>query len=171
MPFVFIGAGGMGKETVSRIKHMTEKAGMENVFFLGLDIDWSMSSDSTSDIPLPKISVDQPWADIKAQKKDHNEEFFKWFPPTHEINSPLTGGNAAGQIRINGRFALYMNSTSVRESILKTIDKARDIAKTNVNDDQIFVFLVSSLGGGTGAGIFLGVAFITRKILVDSHRL
>lgn len=171
MPFVFIGAGGMGKETVSRIKYMTEKAGMTNVFFLGLDIDWSMSSDSTSDITLPNISVAQPWADIIAQKKDNNEKFFKWFPPTHEITSPLNGSSGSGQIRINGRFALYMNSTEVKKEITKTIDNARNLAETSANDDEICVYLISSLGGGTGSGTFLDIAFITRNILDARHRL
>jgi len=171
MPFIFIGTGGMGKETVSRIKYMTEKARMGNTFFLGFDIDRTYSTEATGDIPLPNISVDRPASNIEAQEKADNKEFFKWWPEKYYITSALSGSTGAGQIRINGRFALFMKYDVVRTAIKDVLDRARDLAKKDPNDGEIFVFLISSLGGGTGAGIFMDISFIVRSMLGESDRL
>jgi len=169
MPFIFIGTGGMGKETVARIKYLTEEANMKNIFFLGLDIDKRYSTDFTRDIPMPSINVSNPSQEISALLE--NEEFLKWWPKGHQIYTSLSGSSAAGQIRINGRFALFSRFKKIKDEISNIIKQAKDIADTDPNDNTIYVFLVTSLGGGTGAGIFLDVSFIIRNQLGDSHRL
>jgi len=171
MPFVFIGTGGMGKETVARIKYLTEEANMKNVFFLGLDIDKKYSTDFTRDIPIPDISVQYPQQQINALVENENQNFLKWWPLGHKIPVPLSGSYGAGQIRINGRFALFSNYKKIKDSISGIIRQAENIADADPQDDVILVFLITSLGGGTGAGIFLDISFLVRNELGDRHRL
>jgi len=169
MPFIFIGTGGMGKETVARIKYLTEEANMKNIFFLGLDIDKKYSTDLTRDIPIPNMSVQYPQQQINALIE--NEKFLKWWPVGHEIPVPLSGSYAAGQIRINGKFALFCNYTKIKEQISGIIKQAKSIADVDPEDDVILVFLITSLGGGTGSGILNDISFIIRNELGDRHRL
>ncbi|MFX1535726.1 MAG: tubulin-like doman-containing protein [Promethearchaeota archaeon] len=169
MPFIFIGTGGMGKETVARIKYLTEEANMKNVFFLGLDIDRRYSTDFTRDIPMPSINVSNPAQEIGALVE--NKEFLKWWPKGHQIYTSLSGSSAAGQIRINGRYALFSRYIKIKNEIISLIKQAKNIANVDPNDDNIYVFLITSLGGGTGAGIFLDISFIIRNEIGDRHRL
>lgn len=169
MPFIFIGTGGMGKETVARIKYLTEEANMKNTFFLGLDIDKRYSTDFTRDIPMPSINVSNPAQEIEALLE--NEEFLKWWPKGHQIYTSLSGSSAAGQIRINGRFALFSRYIKIKNEISSLIKQAKNIADVDPEDDNIYVFLITSLGGGTGAGIFLDISFIIRNELGDRNRL
>jgi hypothetical protein len=170
MPFIFIGTGGMGKETISRIKYLTESAKIKNVFFLGFDIDSAISPDKTADITQPNICVERPFDEIKALEEAKNQEFLKWWPKGHTIRTTLCGSTGAGQIRINGRYALFSRYGVIYHHIENIINDANDIAKTDPNDKVIRVFLVSSLGGGTGAGIFLDISFLVRHLLGNQHR-
>lgn len=170
MPFIFIGTGGMGKETISRIKYLAEAANIRNVFYLGFDIDSAISPDKTADIPLPNICVDRPYYDLKALEDNDNKEFFKWWPKGHTISTTLCGSSGAGQIRINGRFALFSRYDVIYRHIDNVIKSAKDISKKDPNDNITYVFLISSLGGGTGAGIFLDISFLIRHLLGDDQR-
>jgi hypothetical protein len=169
MPFIFIGTGGLGKETVARIKYMTEEANMKNIFFLGLDIDKKYSTDYTRDIPMPSINVSNPGQEIDALLE--NEEFLKWWPKGHQIFTSLSGSSGAGQIPINGRFALFSGYKKIKDEISSLIRRVKNIADADPDDNDIYVFLITSLGGGTGAGIFLDISFIIRSELGDSNRL
>lgn len=171
MPFIFIGTGGMGKETVARIKYLTEEASIKNIFFLGLDIDKKYSTDLTRDIPIPNMSVQYPQQQIGALVENENKKFLQWWPLGHKIPVPLSGSYGAGQIRINGRFALFSNYTRIKEKISGIIKQAESIADVDPDDDVILVFLITSLGGGTGAGTFIDLSFMIRNELGDRHRL
>lgn len=159
----------MGKETVARIKYLAEQSNIPRVLFLGLDIDKKYSTDVTKAINTPDISVNNPAEQISVLSE--NESFLQWWPKGYTILTSLSGSTGAGQIRINGRFALYARYSKIKKEISEVINQAKSIAQSDPNDKQIFVFLISSLGGGTGAGIFLDVSFIIRNELGSTHRL
>jgi len=170
MPFIFIGTGGMGKETVARIKQFAESAKISNAFYLGFDIDSTLVTDGTADIPLPNICVERPFNDIRALEERNDKEFFSWWPKGHTITTSLSGSSGAGQVRINGKFALFSRYDVISRNIDNVIKSAKDISKKDPNDNIIYVFLISSLGGGTGAGIFIDMSFLIRKMLGDDQR-
>lgn len=117
-----------------------------------------------------QITVDSPQDIFKARKEN-----FSWVPKENvRALQSLTHG--AGQVRTNGRFALIANMGEVKDKINTTlanianvnnIDNAQyQLIDDNTNPD---IYLIFSLGGGTGCGTFIDLAYLIRKCAKDSN--
>lgn len=79
----------------------------------------------------------------------------------------------AGQVRARGRFAFFENYPTVRERLYAamnrvTSDQAYREATANgirVSEGGISVYILTSLMGGTGSGIFLDLAYLAKNEL------
>jgi len=71
----------------------------------------------------------------------------------------------AGQLRQFGRLAVFHDvAAPARSSIKNLIDRAIAEIRTTGYKASIDVFLVASVAGGTGAGMFVDMAYLVRKI-------
>lgn len=73
----------------------------------------------------------------------------------------------AGQKRQFGRMAVFYDLSQGENSskILGKIQQAfEDVKKANQRRQPVEIYLVASLAGGTGSGMFIDIAHITRKI-------
>lgn len=84
---------------------------------------------------------------------------YSWMPSEATVLDQHAG--AAGQPAY-GRVALWSEEHNVRNMIAKLYNKIGGNASTNI-------YIVGSLTGGTGTGIFLDIAYIVRQITLNSN--
>lgn len=91
-----------------------------------------------------------------------------WFPDTLPVKAIIDG---AGAIRAVGRLALHAHANDVVKSLSNLIDPLRDLKLGENMEKQGFsllpgedidIYIVGSLAGGTGSGCFLDIAFLMR---------
>ncbi|MDE6377274.1 MAG: hypothetical protein K2K72_00855, partial [Duncaniella sp.] len=91
---------------------------------------------------------------------------FSWLPPVNQ-QALTTLHIGAGATRSNGRFAITMHDDTVRNRIAAAVNGIN--AATNINNSKYSllsndteIHVVFSLGGGTGCGTFLNLAYLLR---------
>ncbi|HMF57232.1 MAG TPA: tubulin-like doman-containing protein [Pyrinomonadaceae bacterium] len=92
----------------------------------------------------------------------------EWWPK----NIPIQAINAgAGQVRARGRLVLFAKIGDIMSRVGKALDDVRLVKynkqmyaeRFDVSErEDIEIYIVGSLAGGTGSGMFLDVAFIAR---------
>ena len=96
----------------------------------------------------------------------NNSVFKKWWLEGYYPETPLLPGSAAGRFRYNGRLLFWQNFESLKSGIQKLIAQALEIAPdTRQAGQEHTIYLVSSIAGGTGAGMLIDVGFLVRDIL------
>lgn len=198
---LFIGLGGTGMRTILHLKKLFietygEVPGM--IGFLGVDTD---RGEYSKELELKNIAsmgfIDDSEIYVEGQNKGNkvrlerneqvqitvehpqalfrrNQDNYGWMPSNNN-NALRSLTHGAGAVRTNGRFAIIANSESVEERVSMALTKvARANAvgdKYELIDNKTDVYLIFSLGGGTGCGIFLDVAYLVRRIAGDNCKL
>lgn len=117
-----------------------------------------------------RIIVQRP-EDIYNVRKDS----FKWLAKENvRALENLTTG--AGQVRTNGRFALIANITEVESKVRDSLSKvaaieAVDNPKYDLIDSITDIYLIFSLGGGTGCGTFIDMAYLIRRCCTPENKI
>ena len=83
-----------------------------------------------------------------------------------EVVKVLASGTGAGQRRVNGKIAMLGDFANVRDSIHRQLDPLLGL-RTEGAGQNVSIFVVASFCGGTGSGIFLDVAALTRKVMEE----
>jgi len=190
MPTIIIGLGGTGKEVLLRLRRQfVEKYGSLNDFpiisYLYIDTDNAPSEESglarerdflINDIdflPSEKVfqSVNPSDYIYRIQDVPHVKE---WLSTTGEIAKLGTMNTGAGQIRPAARLAFFHNYDEIVSKLSAAKSRITDsrsinIVKEkhkirNVNTEKINIYVVSSVSGGTGSGMFLDMGFLIRNI-------
>jgi hypothetical protein len=99
------------------------------------------------------------------------EHITRWFPPQLLRNIKAVEEGAKG-IRPVGRLAFFHNYKKIQDVIQKAENRTRghdaNLLKTGLRvDPGLNIFIIASLCGGTGSGMFLDVAYSLRKIYGD----
>ena len=117
-----------------------------------------------------RIIVQRP-EDIYNVRRDS----FKWLARENvRALENLTTG--AGQVRTNGRFALIANIAEVESKVRDSLSKvssieAVDNPKYDLIDSITDVYLIFSLGGGTGCGTFIDMAYLIRRCCKPENKI
>lgn len=95
----------------------------------------------------------------------------RWFPPQLLRNIQAVDGGAKG-IRPVGRLAFFHNYkkiiTAVKKAEYRTRDHNKKILRSGlIVEPGLNIFVVGSLCGGTGSGMFLDVAYSLRQAYSD----
>ena len=170
--YLFIGLGGMGVRTITRIyeKLQDSPLSLENKFFCGIDF----KTDQLKKFSLnphcfrQHLEFEDPASRIENWYDKDRDNFRSWWPRSgEEIYLELRNlqdAIAGRQVRANGAAALYKCYKEVFATIaeaLKNMD-ALKIKGTGGNiEKKIFVF--NSLGGGTGSGVFPDIISFVRS--------
>ena len=173
---LYLGLGGTGMNALLHTKKMfidTYGEVPPMVAFLGIDTDGGAYNNTLPskygtvrlepNEQLP-IQVDLPRPIYEA-----NMEKLEWFPKENLYAlSKMTDG--AGQIRSNGRFALWFNVKPVTNKIKQRWADIHDAVNLDNGRYQLLpgkteIHMVFSVCGGTGCGTFINMAYILRKHL------
>ena len=164
VPTLLVGLGGIGCSIAEMASSLLSAEDREYVGVIGMD---------TNVEDLKKLKIKHICTSderlVKEYLKEH-PEYCKWFPVNKfTVNRGMLTG--AGQIRAISRLAGLAAQESGRfipmEEEIKRITKhTGDTDSTRFN-----VFLVGSITGGTGAGLFLQIPFYIRRLLKTENAI
>jgi hypothetical protein len=200
-PTLMIGLGGTGKEVLLRLRRkLVERYGalsrLPFLQFMHVDTDKTATAHEQYDLraaddPLfeqvrfqANERVNLAVAGGTAKYVDHINQFpqiNRWFPGGGKIAHLGDLGEGAGQIRIASRLGFF-DATNFRnigtrlaqcKEILSAPSVLAQAAPLGFNFDanSVRVFLIASLGGGTGSGTFLDAAFLVRQYFAVAERV
>lgn len=76
---------------------------------------------------------------------------------------PITGTDGAGGIRQCGRLLMFLNIDRIRDAIgsaIRTMVAGKPVEALNI-------YLMTGIGGGTGSGTFIDLAYIIRQVATE----
>ena len=200
-PTLIVGLGGTGKEVLLRLRRLiVERFGSLNnlpcVEFLHIDTDQKQTAKEQYDLkaeddPLYKKIRFQPSETISLTIEGGTNKYVshinkfpnikRWFQNKGKIAGLGDLGEGAGQIRMASRLAFFHEPNFIRisDSLNRIKSRLQDpkitekIAKYHFefNPQSMEIFVITSVGGGTGSGIFVDVGFLLRKIFERAERV
>lgn len=176
---LYIGLGGTGMNALLHTKKMfidTYGEVPPMVAFLGIDTDGGAYNHTLpSKIGTVRLEPNEQLpiqVDLPRPIYEANTEKLEWFPKENLYAlSKMTDG--AGQIRSNGRFALWFNVKTVVNKLRQRWADVHNAVNLDNNKYQLLpgkteIHMVFSVCGGTGCGTFLNMAYILRKHLIPA---
>ena len=185
-PVLFVGLGGTGIDALLRVKNEVQtrmplpkgnngqilSTSPANIAFLAIDTDedkfknsYGVAKFDASGDECIQITVDGLGQVINSVvEKDLGKEEWKWYDKT--VTAAGNGLSGAGGIRQVGRFMLFQKINDVRARVLTAIEKVLEATKS-FDDTSLNIFITTGIGGGTGSGTFLDMAYILRQIARD----
>jgi hypothetical protein len=201
IPTLLIGLGGTGKEILLRMRRLiVERFGslgaLPCIEFLHIDTDQKQTAKEQYDL---KADDDTLFKKVKFQPAetipltieggttryienvDKYPNIKRWFQHKGKIAGLGDLGEGAGQIRMASRLAFFHepNFTKISDTLNRVKSKLQDpkiteqVAKYSFQFDpkSMEVYIITSVGGGTGSGIFLDIAFLVKDIFSDAERV
>jgi O-acetyl-ADP-ribose deacetylase (regulator of RNase III) len=189
IPSLVVGLGGTGKRALTHLKRrIYDTYGVEElpwIRLLSLDADSAgvnnppvISQRSNEFINLGNNEMriidqsDTPQV-ISHLEAPENSHILDWYPdPDMKVDFPKAA-RGSGQVRMFGRIGLYKGDNLhttyrwLQQAAYEVSDPAawEGFGDFDVDPTLQFVYIVSSLCGGTGSGMFLDVAYMLRKIV------
>lgn len=186
---IFIGLGGSGGATLHHIYNeldlrLREHGWLDGVpqawQFLHVDVPSECGNESTVDLLrdadhyLPLARYREDYRDFVRTLKDKPNITGGWMPAPEAVSATLYEG--AGQARAVGRVLILDNAERLQSRIkemlkvLKSPSTTEELSKLgkkmndSVSEDKVDVWLITSLGGGSGSGMFLDVSLILHGL-------
>ncbi|HEX7152537.1 MAG TPA: tubulin-like doman-containing protein [Thermoanaerobaculia bacterium] len=175
-PTVVIGLGGTGYGALLKLKRrFVDVYGSVPPIVRLLSIDTTENAEATQEVQQAQLEHHEQYvlqvsnpAALIDRGNDHIDE---WWPSSIPTTAIIAG---AGQVRARGRLALFAKASDVLGRIQRAVDDVRNIRNQKQmyaeqfqvsNRSGVEVHIVGSLAGGTGSGLFLDIAFMTRDIV------
>ncbi|ELS00025.1 tubulin-like doman-containing protein [Gloeocapsa sp. PCC 73106] len=139
-------------------------------------VDLSFSDAETVAATMNTIEINTLLQGLKQRQKDDRpgpyDHIQRWFPPQLLNNLKAVEDGAKG-IRPVGRLAFFHNYRKIQAAIEQAENRTRGyedrlLKKGWVVEPGLDIFVVGSLCGGTGSGIFLDVAYHLRRFYGDA---
>ncbi len=161
---VVIGLGGIGSDICVKAESMipVKAPDRDRVRFVAIDTDINSLMDLRRKGFQGTIIQISDNISVGLCVENQRTEIDEWYPDNPMFNTkPMTEG--AGQMRAISRLALH---TAVKEGRLsplyRLIDELRQVSK-EPSVQSIRFYVISSLSGGTGSGIFLPLAMYLER--------
>lgn len=167
MANLFIGMGGSGIKTIRQIiKNQTKDEGKNN-HFLFIDTDSKefegLNPDDFLDLGAANVENYLERAGLNDPLRQKMNDWFDFSCRTLIKNQPLKEGASA--IRPQGRASIV----ELRSAFIRIVEKKVDTLVSLINNqthDQINIYIVLSVAGGTGSSIFLDLSFVLNDLIV-----
>jgi hypothetical protein len=184
-PTLVIGLGGSGVWTARRLKRLMRIRYGEVPLIRFLLID----TDQAAFAPAPKLAdapdaeramltLQNPEAVYDSVKKGIGElaKLREWIPDALPVHI-LRNANGVGGIRPVGRFAFYVSLETILGKLRTALNECLNIGQElqirlrerarsfQLDTNQVRIYIVGSLCGGTGSSLFLDTAVLTRTLL------
>ena len=162
-----IGIGSTGLEALEQAQQFyyefTKKHSPgHNAGFLFLETDRTRkpktAPNGKTDIKACYLCPDNIQATLDGWCKT-NDKRYEWLPKAADV---LAAGTGAGGQPVYGRVALWSEEVAVRNEITNLYNGVGGNADTNI-------YIVGSLTGGTGTGIFLDLAYVVRHCTQNNN--
>ena len=169
---LIIGIGGTGCHALRNIKQYmlnNVRDYSRNVALLAVDADTGELDNSILDPNREVIRVSVKVSDANWQlniPENRSEEVKEWINPNYHVTHDDKGAN---RIRQAGRGKLYTRNENGQTNDQMVIDKMVDIKRRLGNVGQVFI--VAGLSGGSGSGMFINIAMLTKIALGDSTEI
>jgi hypothetical protein len=189
-PLLIIGVGGAGGKTIRAMKQELNRILESSGYTDGIPAAWQFLQIDTTydgiDFPAPMLPADEfhcvvpqgsNYSDLlgsitaRGSLSEQQGMLAGWGIPA----SPIAINHGAGQIRAIGRGVGVADSVGTLQAIQRSISKIKapsalselaEVAKKlGVRDPYLTpqAFIVSSLGGGSGSGMFMDVAELLKR--------
>jgi hypothetical protein len=112
-----------------------------------------------------KSMIEKAAADNPSQAYLSKWLLAKWYHK-HLSEALFQLEDGAGQYRQLGRLALFKDLASAGNSVFANLIRAKlnDIRSASGSARSLPVFIIGSLAGGTGAGLFIDTAYLVKKL-------
>jgi hypothetical protein len=176
-PTYVLGLGGTGVSVLRRLKQRySQKFGQlpPTIRLLGIDTDTQDSSLGLDPLTPSEFfhAADFQGGTILNNLADYPRIKAWWQYPPNAIN-PGFIERGAGAKRPVGRLALFHRFAQIHERLKSAINDPFDRVKQDGYPEKLrgstVTYVVASLAGGTGTGMFLDIAHVARHILSQSH--
>ncbi|HYK04313.1 MAG TPA: tubulin-like doman-containing protein [Thermoanaerobaculia bacterium] len=175
-PTVVIGLGGTGYGALLKLKkRFVDSYGSVPPIIRFLSIDTTENAEAAQDALQTRLDHHEKYVlqvgnpvNLLNGTNPHIDE---WWPPEIPTQSIIAG---AGQVRARGRLALFARASEIVGRLKQAVNDVRNIRNQKQMYSEQFqvsdragveVHIVGSLAGGTGSGLFLDIAFMTRDII------
>jgi hypothetical protein len=190
-PTIFIGIGGTGQNAIRKLKSRMSELGLLRAPIFGfLTLDTTIPDaikDAGNEIPIDSsefisLQVNMPTAYIDEARQyrqgrtSRQPELGEWLPDSFTAAAIMSGANARRSV---GRFSLFVNAERAGQEIDRMVKRVNNVNNARImnelglkfnQDSPVRVYIIGSLCGGTGSGIFIDLAYLLRKMLaLSSH--
>ena len=183
-----LGLGGTGKKTLVQLKRRILEEGyadtphQPDLCLMCLDFDpadeyTAFRHDGRGTVRLAPDEM--CWLDansihrrLRNMNQPHNWSFYRQWYPDQEGTMIQMGSFRAGaaQWRPLGRIGYFEHANRIQVVLRRSLNRLLEVDVERQVEDAphgVAVYLVCSLSGGTGGGIFLDVAYFLRSLPVD----
>jgi len=182
-PTVIIGLGGTGMNTIIRLKRrIIEEFGapLDELRFLLIDTDDPEETlRSEQNIDFTKFKFEQGEF-LKAKAQDITKDSVQketsiknWFPNDDRLYNAINEfEKGARAVKALGRLALFWNYANIKSKLpsLFNFDFQNTFDQNSQRKGKNFsVYVVGSLAGGTGAGMFLDIGYLLKQLEKDGE--
>ncbi|XGI83029.1 tubulin-like doman-containing protein [Halorutilales archaeon Cl-col2-1] len=182
-PTVVIGLGGAGSGMVADVRDLIRNEvikgdkEIDNRFqYIIIDSDdENLDKIDTKADDVSRINIDKGTIESDIARQSIEEEEYHYLPEDSDIEaSHLTGKTGTGQRRPVGRYCLHYNQIhgqdSIREKLSQRIEGSIESLMENVGDESVSdnnarIWILNSLSGGTGSGMFIDIAGMVNEIV------
>lgn len=179
-PSIYIGLGGTGIKAISQTKKLFEdEYGVgkipQEIAFLGIDFD--RSAPNEADLPanivgdyLQLNSATDPLQHYQVQRQQYNVYDWMFQGNTSFIDRAIQNG--AKQVRTTGRLYTDIVIQMITARLRTCYDTVRRMANvTRGMNTEVDIHLAMSVAGGTGAGSFITIASLIKKLFQNNVHL
>lgn len=176
-----VGLGGTGIQALRSLKRLYDdlpKRERVPVSFLGIDFDRSAVEVRDLNAKLAELEEDEflylePGSIQEALRnldRAQGEQpawakVLEWFPDRLKIPVSEVEANGASQMRVLGRLGFFLHDEAISRSIRRKLHELGGEVDPLRLSEEKRVILVSSIAGGTGAGMLIDIAYLVRRQL------
>ncbi|MEG3313383.1 tubulin-like doman-containing protein [Streptococcus parasuis] len=176
-PTLIIGVGGTGVKALVKTKHLykTRYKESKHLYFYGIDTDESAKAINEKSLLQETHLEDEEFFHLHSNLLAEMKRPTKWteeiksFMPDQVTFDPAKQG--AGAHRLAGRFLLFNHIDALASKLHKIIKQIRLGADVPEKNDQINIMILTGIGGGTGSGCSLDIAYLLRSVLFRDFQL
>jgi serine/threonine protein kinase len=176
-PALVVAVGGIGRQAADHLRQVAkDRYGsldkVPNLRFLAIDTDPEAASELPADSPAAReLVVARLNRAGHYLQRDSLPAVDQWLPQGALYKLPRSPGAAAG-VRAFGRLALFDHYRLVAQRVRQEVEafltdgplaKADQATSLGLRTNRPRAYILAGLGGGTGAGMFLDLAFLIRQ--------
>lgn len=176
-PALVVAVGGIGRQVADQLRRViADRYGntdqVPNVRFLTIDTD-PEAAEPGGDDPTRGLVLARLNRSVHYLQRDGLPPVDQWLPPGALYKLPRSPGAAAG-VRAFGRLALVDHYRTIAQRVRQEVEsflsddplaKADKATHLGLRTNRPRAYVVAGLGGGTGGGMFLDLAFVIRQEL------
>ena len=196
-PALVIGLGGTGVLTLQHLKalllhslNIQDEKLPKHIKLVALDTIKDARKSVQADDEITKIAAlrtelepgEYSWIGgdvydfVREIDKGEHPHISSWFQARSYLKvlprASFSLEQGAGQLRQFGRLAVFHDVSAPNKSPIYTLfTRTIDEIRKTGNFETLDVFLVASVAGGTGAGMFVDIAYLARQIAKVNHKL